>query len=171
MVQAKDSILLREKFGDLDLCASNGLCPLIDFLLLDHGFQGARIVFRQTETHPSTPLHEELVDRGALLGVDVSDLLQESSFISLKFVDSLLQADDEDALLPGAILIEQTLIGRLLLVLPSGFLDVELAPLLPHLHHTYHLTLSYLAILSRAFDLGDHGGIGDAEVTQGEEVV
>jgi hypothetical protein len=171
MLEAKDSILLREKVCDLDFCAGNWLSPLIDFLFLDHGFQGARIVFRQTETHPSTPLHEELVDRGALLSIDVSDLLQESRFISLKFVDSLLQADGEDALLPGAILIEQTLIGRLLLVLPTGFLDVELAPLLPHLHHTYHLTLSYLAILSGAFDLGDHGGIGHAKVTQGEQVV
>jgi hypothetical protein len=55
--------------------------------------------------------------------------------------------------------------------LPTRLLDVELAPLLPHLHHTYHLTLSYLAILSGPFDLGDHGGIGYPEVTQGQQVV
>ena len=171
MVQAKYSILLREQVGDLDLSAGNRLSPLIDFLLLDHGFQGTRIVLRQTKTHPSTPFHEELIDRGALLAVDVSYLLQESRFISLELVNSLLQADCKDALCPCAILIEETLIGRLLLVLPSGFLDVELTPLLPHLDHTNNLTLSYLAILSGSLDLGDHGGIGHEEVTQGKQVV
>ena len=97
MGQAKDGILLWKQVGDLDLCAGYRLSPLIDFILLDHGLQGARIVIWQTQAHPSTPLHEELVNRGALLSVDVSDLLQESRFISLKFVDSLLQADSDHA--------------------------------------------------------------------------
>ena len=163
--------MLGEQVGDLDLRGGNWLSPLIDLLLLDHGFQAGRIVIRQTQTHPSTPLNEELVDRGALLGVDVSDLLQESRLISLKLVDSLLKADGEDALLPRAILVEQALIARLLLVWPSWLLDVELAPLLPHLHHAYHLALCYLAILGGAFDLGDHGGMVHAQVTQGKQVV